>query len=85
MKILVSIRNVYGTNTVYPECETAKTFASLCGTKTLTFSSLEKIKKLGYVVEVKQQTIDGFDDSYDEAYEERVRNSYAVRGRSNLY
>lgn len=85
MKILVSVRYVYGAATVYPECETAKTFASLCGTKTLTFSSLEKIRKLGYVVEVKQQTLDDFDDSYDEAYEERVRNSYAVRGQSNLY
>lgn len=57
MQILVSIKNVYGVDTVYPECDKAKLFALLCGTKTLTHYALCQIEQLGYNIVVKQQTL----------------------------
>lgn len=55
--IKVKIKNVYGNETIYPECETAKTLARLAGTTTLTRKAIELIKALGYTVEVKAQTL----------------------------
>jgi len=57
MKILVEVREVYGNRTVYPLCDTAKLFASLAGTKTLTHYALTLIKRLGYLIEVKQKEV----------------------------
>ena len=51
MKIIVCIKNVYGEEKAYPHCETAKKFAALLGTKTLTKSALRQIKELGYQVD----------------------------------
>jgi hypothetical protein len=50
MKITVSIREVYGIKTAYPVCMTAKLFASIAGTKTLTLQTLKKIEALGYQI-----------------------------------
>lgn len=52
MTIKVRIRNVYGNEAIYPACEAAKVFAELVGQKTLTRRDIEKIKRLGYTVEV---------------------------------
>jgi hypothetical protein len=57
MKIQVTVRDIYGLQTIYPACDVAKLFARLAGTKTLTRHALETIKALGYQVEVKPQTI----------------------------
>lgn len=46
----VEVRNVYGVKAVYPYNQTAKVFASIAGTKTLTKAALDDIKLLGYVV-----------------------------------
>lgn len=54
MTIIVSIKNVYGNETIYPVCGTAKKFANLTGTKTLTRYAIEQIKSLGYTVQVEQ-------------------------------
>lgn len=51
--ILISVRNVYGNDTIYPECETSKNFARIAGTKTLTLEVLGIIKLMGYEVEIK--------------------------------
>ena len=51
MKITVLIKNIYGEQKAYPHCETAKKFADLLGTKTLTRDALAKIKALGYELE----------------------------------
>lgn len=51
-KIRVEIREVYGNRQTYPVCETAKTFAKLAGTITLTPAALGYIKQLGYEIEV---------------------------------
>ena len=50
MQVTVSIREVYGIKTAYPVCTTARLFASIAGTKTLTFQTLKKIEALGYSI-----------------------------------
>jgi len=55
---LVSITNVYGRPTIYPENATAKLFAHIAGTKTLTQSLLNDIRALGFAIEIKQQVLE---------------------------
>jgi hypothetical protein len=50
MDILITVKNVYGNDMVYPACDTARKFADLLNTKTLTPRALEIIKSLGYTV-----------------------------------
>ena len=57
MKITVEARDVYGTTKYYPICDRAKFFASMAKTKTLTLYTLEKIKALGYEIEVKTKEV----------------------------
>lgn len=52
MKIQVTIKNVYGNDTIYPVCPTAKKLAELAKQKTLTSREINLIKSLGYTVEV---------------------------------
>lgn len=56
MKITVQHKDQYGANTYHPVCDTAKTFARIAKTKTLTPSVLREIKSLGYSVEVQYPT-----------------------------
>lgn len=55
MTIQVVIKQVYGRETIYPECEKAKLFAKIKGQKTLTSDDIRVIKDLGYKIEVKQE------------------------------
>ena len=57
MTITIEIRDIYGIRTIYPHCQTAKLFAKLAGTKTITRHALETIKALGYQIEVKQAEV----------------------------
>jgi len=57
MTITVSIKNVYGNRTIYPACDTSSLFAGIAGTTTLTLHTIEAIKKLGYTIAVKSETI----------------------------
>lgn len=57
MEITVQIKTVYGNETIYPVDDSAKAFAKLAGTKTLTRSALQMIKALGYDVKVKADEI----------------------------
>lgn len=50
--IKVQIRQVYGRDTIYPHCDTAKKLAELMRQKTFTELDIERIKGLGYKVEV---------------------------------
>ena len=52
MNIQVEIKNVYGNELIYPICSSAKTFADIENTKTLTFETIQLIKKLGYTIEI---------------------------------
>lgn len=51
--ITVSVRNVYGNETIYPACQDSVFFCSLAGTKTLTTEMLRKITARGYDVVVE--------------------------------
>lgn len=51
--IKVSVRNVYGNETVYPVCPQAKLLSQLAGTKTLTPEALRTISDLGYSIEIE--------------------------------
>jgi hypothetical protein len=55
--IKVEIKNVYGTERIYPICENAKSFAMLTNTKTFNRAIIAIIKKIGIVVEIKQTEI----------------------------
>lgn len=46
--IQVCIKSVYGNDTIYSVCETAKGIAALAGTKTLTENSLRIIRSMGF-------------------------------------
>ena len=60
MKIHIIVKSNYGAFTIYPNCETAKIFAAIAGTKTLTFPTLKLIKALGYeVIEDVQPQLKG--------------------------
>lgn len=48
----VSIKNVYGRDTIYPENETAEIFCRIAGTRTLTRETLILAGKLGFGLEV---------------------------------
>lgn len=54
--ITVKIKSVYGEEKIYPVCTDAQTFADLAGTRTLTISTIEHIKRLGYKVELVTQS-----------------------------
>ena len=46
--LIVKIKNVYGTELVYPVNETAQHFLKLTGKKTFGMHDIVNIKKLGY-------------------------------------
>ncbi len=55
--IQVRIKSVYGNETIYPACETAKAFARLLGQTTLTFVDVQGIKAIGFAVSVIQDKV----------------------------
>jgi archaellum biogenesis ATPase FlaH len=57
MTITVEIKSVYGNEMIYPACDKARQFAALIGTKTLTRDAINKIKALGYDIQVKAPTL----------------------------
>ena len=57
MDLVVSKKNVYGIERVYPVCNKAKLFASISGNKTLLPEVIEQIKKLGYNLTTKGEEI----------------------------
>ncbi len=50
--IKVKIKTIYGTERIYPACDKAQVFCDLIAQNTLTGDDIEKIKKLGYEVQV---------------------------------
>ena len=56
-EIRVVVKNVYGTDKVYPYCMKARNFADIAGTKTLTRDTLRLVQLLGYQVRVQPTTI----------------------------
>jgi len=58
MKIIIEQKQVYGKTLYYPVCETAQIFSDLTRTKTLDRFQLQKIKNLGYSIELKQVQVE---------------------------
>lgn len=54
MKALVRIKHQYGQEVVVPVCPIAQEFAAIAGTKLLTPTTVNSMKKLGYTIEVEQ-------------------------------
>jgi hypothetical protein len=57
MKIEIIIKNVYGNQLIYPNCDTSKAFSNIAKTKTLSIENLKTISSMGYDVEVVNETI----------------------------
>lgn len=55
--LYITIRQVYGKDTIYPACDDSQVFASMLGRKTLTEADMRHIRTLGYQFEVRQQTL----------------------------
>lgn len=55
--LYITIKQVYGKDTVYPACDDSQVFASMLGRKTLTEADMRQIRTLGYQFEIKPQTL----------------------------
>jgi hypothetical protein len=53
----VSLAKQYGNETIHPECNLSRGFASLLGQKTLTRANVESIKALGFKVRTISETL----------------------------
>ena len=51
--ILIERREIYGNRVFYPVCDTAKTFAAIAKSKTLTVDTLKLIKSLGFDIRIQ--------------------------------
>ena len=58
MEITIRLKSNYGQQVAYPACEQSKLFATIAETKTLTRRTLQLIKKMGYQINVEQQSVD---------------------------
>ena len=57
MNITVKVRNNYGKKVIYPVCQSAKSFARIAGTASLTRDAIDRIRELGYDVQVEQEIL----------------------------
>jgi hypothetical protein len=57
MTIYVSIKNVYGEEKVYPDCDKAKGFAALLNQKTFTPANIRQMKALGITFSVNSHAL----------------------------
>jgi hypothetical protein len=56
MKIKISLKNVYGNWFFYPECKVSKTISDIAKTKTLSKDNLNSLGKIGYQIELVDNT-----------------------------
>jgi hypothetical protein len=57
MTATVEIKTHYGTQYIYPICQTAQHLAALTGKKTFSHSDIKTIKALGYSINVQQDKV----------------------------
>lgn len=55
--LMVTVKNVYGKELIYPVNDVAQTFADISGQKTLSRETLKHAQTLGFVVEVETQVL----------------------------
>lgn len=49
-EIFVRIKNVYGNELIYPNCDTTRLLIKLTGKKTFNYSDINTLKQIGYNV-----------------------------------
>ena len=57
MNLKVKIRSQYGNYRIFPVCETALAFCEAFNIKSFTRDQIVKLKALGFVFEIEQETI----------------------------
>jgi hypothetical protein len=57
MSITVKIEYPFGIERIYPACDTSRLLLSLTDNKTFTRNQINKVKQLGYDVNVEQVTL----------------------------
>ncbi len=55
LTVRIELRDQYGRQVAYPVCDTAKTFADIANSKTLTDHTLLRIAGLGYTIITTQR------------------------------
>ena len=58
--IKVKIKSHYGRQHFYPSCDTSRSLAELCETKTLNTEKLKLITKMGFNVELVTENLPNF-------------------------
>jgi hypothetical protein len=58
--MLVSIKTVYGTPTIYPACNLSQCFAAVLGQKTLTPANIAGAKSMGFLVKQSPNLYEGY-------------------------
>jgi hypothetical protein len=53
-EITVKIDNNFGSERIYPADDNARAFARIAGTKTLTRTTIDLVKQLGFGIKVEQ-------------------------------
>jgi len=53
----VTVKNVYGEDRYYPDCEKSRALAEIAGTKTLTTATMNQAFRLGLVFESRTRPI----------------------------
>ena len=55
LTVRIELKDQYGKQVAYPICDTAKTFADIANSKTLTDQTLLRIAGLGYTIITTQR------------------------------
>lgn len=55
--IHIQVKTNYGNQTIYPNCESSRTFSAMLGQKTLTPLNIKYIRELGYKVVIDPQEV----------------------------
>ena len=80
--LMVTVKNVYGTEMIYPANEVAQIFASIARQRTLSRENLRRAQALGYEIQVQQQTVD-LTWSKDRVLGESVAANWARTGTAS--
>jgi hypothetical protein len=56
MKAYIKIKNVYGVDKIYPDCDVSRSVAALIGTKTIPLEKVYWIRQLG--IELEQRPVE---------------------------
>lgn len=55
---VVTVRSVYGNDSIYPASDVARSFAAIAGTRTLSRAVIGRVKALGYEIIVDGSAAD---------------------------